>query len=820
MNSRKSTVRPPVVARLRFNPHQLLRAFLIAAAYLILFILLDLFSKQYEELRAVVAWYPPAGLTYTLLLVFGVGFTPVVTLALFISSIFIYHMPQPIYLLLLWAVVISLIYGLAAAFLRRRNRFDWHLRKMRDVIWLVFTALFVSALLAVLSVSASTLSSNLLPGEVFSAIFNWWIGETVGVLTITPFLLMHGMPTLKRIAAGEPLRFPASRLFPRPTLSGIGQAASIALTLYWVFGARMLEEYQPMYLISLPIIWIALKNGVKGVSLALLVVNFGVVLALWIFRFDLARLGELELLMIINCIVGLLMGAVVTEQEQAEDSLRVGSEHFRLITENMQDLVVRTDLKGLILYASPSHKAILGIDPASMVGKSIYDLMHPEDTDRVREFALAALQSRTSGVQEIRYRHAEGHYVWLESNGAIIFTENGLPVGAVFNSREITERKQAEQTLRESEEHFRSILDNIEDGYYEVDTAGNLTFFNPAQTRLLGRPAKELMGMNNRLYMTPESAKKVFQTFNRVFRTGIAEQASDWDLVRPDGSHRSVETSVSLIKTNNGSISGFRGTVRDITARKQAEKVLEEYNTRLEMEVEQRTRELRETQEQLLRKEKLVVLGELAGTMGHELRNPLGVINSAIYYLILVQPEAGEKIKKYHAMIEQEVRTAEKIITDLLDFARITSVEQELVSISGLVQGVLSRFHVPSPVKVILKLPPALPMVFADPHHLEQVLGNLVTNACQAMQAGGRLTISAHMANELVAITVKDNGIGILPENIKNVFEPLYTTRAKGIGLGLAISRKLAAANGGRIEVESAPGKGSSFTLWLPINKD
>jgi PAS domain S-box-containing protein len=138
-------------------------------------------------------------------------------------------------------------------------------------------------------------------------------------------------------------------------------------------------------------------------------------------------------------------------------------------------------------------------------------------------------------------------------------------------ARDSTQRKRTENELRESEERFRSILDNIEDGYFEVDTAGNFTFFNPALVRMLGRPANELMGMNNRLYMTPEGGKAVFQTFNRIFRTGIPEQALNWDLVRPDGTLRSVEVSVSLIKAADGSIIGFRGTVRDITERKRAE---------------------------------------------------------------------------------------------------------------------------------------------------------------------------------------------------------------------------------------------------------
>lgn len=148
------------------------------------------------------------------------------------------------------------------------------------------------------------------------------------------------------------------------------------------------------------------------------------------------------------------------------------------------------------------------------------------------------------------------------------------------------EHKQAEQALQKSEERFRTILDNIEDGYYEVDVAGNLTFFNPALARILGRSENELIGMNNRQYMIPEMASAVYEVFGRVFRTGEPERAFDWDLVRKDGERRSVEASVSPVKVD-GTITGFRGIVRDVTARKQAEIALHEAEARYRSLVEQ-----------------------------------------------------------------------------------------------------------------------------------------------------------------------------------------------------------------------------------------
>jgi len=241
----------------------------------------------------------------------------------------------------------------------------------------------------------------------------------------------------------------------------------------------------------------------------------------------------------------------------------------------------------------------------------------------------------------------------------------------------------------------------------------------------------------------------------------------------------------------------------------------------------------------------------LAGAVGHELRNPLGVISSSVYYLNLVQPDANEKIKQLHAMFEQEVHNATRVISDLLDYARVINTDPKPASVCALVEHTLSRFPVPTSIQVSLKIPADLPPVYADPLHVEQVLGNLITNGCQAMstpslntKAGSatlssarKLTITARalipvsatspesstgreMQKQMVAIAVKDTGTGVTPENMEKFFEPLFSTKVTGIGLGRAVSKKLAQANCGRIEVESEAGKGSAFTLYLPLKAE
>jgi signal transduction histidine kinase len=263
-----------------------------------------------------------------------------------------------------------------------------------------------------------------------------------------------------------------------------------------------------------------------------------------------------------------------------------------------------------------------------------------------------------------------------------------------------------------------------------------------------------------------------------------------------------------------------------ITRLQQANQEISTLNEELEQRVIERTaqleavnKNLQEAQEQLVRKEKLAILGQLAGGVGHELRNPLGVIFNAVYYLKMLLSETDETIKEYLEMIASEVRNAEKIVSDLLDFARIKSVEKEKVVVSEQVAWVLERQPLPEGVQVTTEIPADLPSVFVDPRQIEQVLLNLVINAYQAMSNGGVLTISAQGEKGKVILSVTDTGIGIPEEHKKKLFEPLFTTKVRGIGLGLAVSKNLIEANEGSIEVESEVGKGSTFTVILPTRE-
>jgi PAS domain S-box-containing protein len=561
------------------NPRSLFRAGLIITAYLFAYIILDLLSQQFEEIRGVVAWYPPAGLTYALLLVFGMNFLPAVTVALLISSVFIYRMPQPAYLLFLWAAIISMIYGGAALFLRSRIRIDWQLRKLRDVIWLVVTAILGSALLALLSVSSSALSGAMPRSEILPAMIDWWIGETVGVLTVTPFLLLFVMPGLKRLVEGKPVGKPYRRFFPHPSLSAIGQACFIAFALYWVFGTRVLEAYRPSFLITLPLIWIAMQRGLKGVSAALLALNSGVVIALWLFQFDLARLGELELLMIINCVVGLLMGAVVTERKRTEEDL--------IRTHDRLKLFFDADIIGVVI-ASPTGEIIETNDYyLRMIGYTREEF----NQGMVDWRAITPsewLPADERAIEELRERGActpyEKEYVRRDGTRVSIFLSDAMLPGpeehiAAF-AIDITERKQAEDALRASEEHHRLLVETLPVGVI-VHSQGRVVFANPASAAIIGAsgPA-DIIGKPVIEFVHPKDREMALQRIQQSLRDGVPAPATEELFLRMDGT--AIDVAVSAFPLSYSGIPAMLTVFDDVSAHKQAENEIRSAKTFLD----------------------------------------------------------------------------------------------------------------------------------------------------------------------------------------------------------------------------------------------
>lgn len=261
----------------------------------------------------------------------------------------------------------------------------------------------------------------------------------------------------------------------------------------------------------------------------------------------------------------------------------------------------------------------------------------------------------------------------------------------------------------------------------------------------------------------------------------------------------------------------------NMVRRKKAENSLREYSEHLEDMVDERTQKLRQTQEQLVQQEKLATLGQLASSMAHELHNPLGGIKNTTYYLNMMLENSSPDIKESLDILNQEVMNSKHIINSLLEFTHPEPAITRWIDINEILLNVIARRTIPDHITLLNQLSTSPLLVEVDPEHMETIFNNLIHNAIQAMSPpiwqGGQLIIESKTVDEWGMVSIKDTGVGIGPESQNKLFEPLFTTKAKGIGLGLALSKILIEENNGIINVKSegVPGRGSEFTIRLPL---
>ena len=267
----------------------------------------------------------------------------------------------------------------------------------------------------------------------------------------------------------------------------------------------------------------------------------------------------------------------ITERKQAEEALAQERNLLRTLIDNLPDLIYVKDSQSRFVVVNQAQVRLLGgATPEDLLGKSDLDFFPSELAQKYYADEQAILQSGQPQISlEEPTVDTAGNKKWITTTKVPLRNSNGQVTGFVGVGRDITERKQAEEALRKSEEKYRTILEYMQEGYFEVDIAGNFTFFNNALYRILGYPRDELIGMNNREYMDAENAKAVYRVFQEVYQTRRPSQTFGYEVFRKDGTRRSVEVSASLITDSRGEPVGFQGIMRDITERKRAEETLE-----------------------------------------------------------------------------------------------------------------------------------------------------------------------------------------------------------------------------------------------------
>jgi len=502
----------------------------------------------------------------------------------------------------------------------------------------------------------------------------------------------------------------------------------------------------------------------------------------------------------------------ITEQKRFEEELRQSEQKNKLFLENASDIIFIIDSNLRIVDISPHVEVVLGYKREEFMNKRITEMnaLKPQYLEKAHEEGTRVLSGERIKSSIYEFTGKDGCSIVAEISGAPILHENRVN-SIICIARDISERKRMEDSLRESEKKYRETLEQIDDGYYEVDLEGNFTFFNSSMCKILRYSADELMGTNNRSYMSEPISLKAFNTFNQVYRTGVSARAVDGELIRKDGSKCYVEASVSLICGANGTPVGFRGIARDITEQKNLEY-------------------------QLYQSQKMEAIGTLAGGIAHDFNNILSGI-MGYTELALMETEEGSPL---HAKMDQVLKAgnrAKDLVKQILTFSRRTEYENRPIKIKPVVDEALKmlRATLPSSVEIIRTIEADEAIIEADPTQIHQVVLNLCTNAYHAVRETGgfievrlkqlgddesaELSIPEKKSSRYVELSIMDTGCGISPDVVQRIFDPYYTTKAKGegTGLGLAIVHGIVKGLGGEIRVQSIQGKGSSFTVFIPI---
>jgi len=502
-----------------------------------------------------------------------------------------------------------------------------------------------------------------------------------------------------------------------------------------------------------------------------------------------------------------------TGYKKIQQALQESEARFRNILNTSLDVLYRLNLKtGRLEYISPSVTDLCGYSPEEVLSlslKELISLVHPEDVEtQERHFNYMSADHKEENVPsttEFRLKHKDLDYLWVSDTRSTIFDNESGPVAITGSLRDATEKRRAEETLIQSWERYRNILENIRDGYFEIDTDGNFSYFNDSMCRILGYSRTDMNGMNNRAYMDEANDRLLKQSFDRVRRTVEPVENLSLECTKKDGDRLVMEISISPLRGTSGNVLGFRGIARDITERIRAE--------------EQR----RELEKKAQVASRLASVGEMASGIAHEINNPLTAIVG--YAQVLMEKDIPDDSRSMVEIINEASQEVSTIVKRVLTFARQQKPELDFLNINDCIATTLNlrayemKMH---NIEVFTQLDPDLPLTVADGGQMQQVFLNLIINAEKEMKSAhgrGELLIKTEAVNHVIRISFKDSGPGIAAENLEKIFDPFFTTRkaGEGTGLGLSVCHGIVTEHNGRIHAESRPGKGATFIVELPI---
>jgi two-component system CheB/CheR fusion protein len=502
----------------------------------------------------------------------------------------------------------------------------------------------------------------------------------------------------------------------------------------------------------------------------------------------------------------------VGERRRAEQAERAQRERYQTTLASVGDGVIVTDAEGRVVSLNPVAEDLTGWVTAQAAGRPLKQVFRTRDELTHESAEMPVAQVVRGGIAhqmaQTELAARGGEALPIEHCTAPIRDEHGVISGVVIVFRDITQRKRAEQALRESEEQYKAIYSQAATGIAEGDLFGRLIRANDRYCEILGYDCAELLGKRFAEVTEPADRLESLERFQRLIAGGPM-YTIEKRYIRKDNTVVWARVAVSLIRDSAGQPARVVAVIEDITERK-----------RLESELQRRVAELAEADR---RKD------EFLATLAHELRNPLAPIRNALH--LMREPGGDPRVlEPERAMAERQVVHLARLIDDLMDIARISRGKIELRKETLLLAPVVERAvaSVRSALesrghRLEVALPEAPIAVTADPTRLEQILGNLLNNAIKYTEPGGSIQVVVERERDDVVIKVCDSGVGIEPELLPHVFDLFFQAENHrdrsqgGLGIGLSLVRRLVEMHGGTIHAHSAgPHKGSQFVIRLP----
>ncbi|MBE9556709.1 MAG: PAS domain-containing protein [Proteobacteria bacterium] len=486
----------------------------------------------------------------------------------------------------------------------------------------------------------------------------------------------------------------------------------------------------------------------------------------------------------------------LTERQESAEALQKNERQLSTITDNLPVLITQFDKEGRFEFINKAGEEWYGYPAGDIVGKTIAEILGAESNAKVEPWIKRALTGERVRFEE-RMFYPDGSFRDVDIAYIPDVSRDGEIRGCFGLVQNITERKAAESRLRDSEAWLKAVVDNLPAFIIHVDKDLRYRFANRVAEEWYGRPASEIIGRRVSEILAPASYEKLRPRIETVLAG--QDVRLEETLLYPDNVTRTVDQRWIADRDENGHTRGWFSLGQDITERKRLEAGL-------------------------LRKERLAAMGQLTGTVAHELRNPLGAVATSIAVARRLSHDAGIDLERSLSRAERGIARSDRIITELLDFARAKGLQREPTGFDEWLSAVVEEQDIPDDVSISINQGAGDGTISIDRDDLRRAIINVVDNACQAVAdkhrdsnpPTGRVEISSRTSGNRLVCEIRDNGPGIPADCLDQVMEPLFSTKSFGTGLGLPTVQRILEEHGGGIEIESEPGQGTLVRLWLP----